>query len=732
MNIIHQISKELDIDRWRVTATIDLLDNDSTIPFIARYRKEATGGLDEEQIRNIKTYLDRLRNLQDRKETILVSINSQGKLTDDLRECIEKAETRTELEDLYQPFKPKRKTRATQAKAKGLQPLADLILKQPRILPGNQNTSQLAGKFLNEQVSSTEDAWAGARDIVAEMISDNPMVRQKTRQKGMQWGMIQSEKIDEDLDTLRIYETYYHFKLGLDRIRPHQVLALNRGEREKVLRVSVHIQERDWQGAVLEAYPINDSSPLAFQMEKAIEEAATRLLLPAIDRDIRREISDKAETHAVVVFANNLKNLLTQPPLSGHIIMGIDPGYRTGCKIAIIDSTGKTLNTKTVYPHSPQNAISEAKSTLRSMISEFQVTLIAIGNGTASRETELMVADLIREYKKEQARSRTSTIKGEVNLHYLIVTEAGASVYSASELAREELPEMDVSMRGAVSIARRVQDPLAEFVKIDPRSLGVGMYQHDINQHKLSKALEAVVESAVNFTGVNLNSASSALLTYVSGIGPNLAKKIVSFRDTHGPFSSRQALLDVPGLGPKGFEQCAGFLRIQDAENPLDDTAIHPESYLVAENLLELAGLRPDSSIQAREKALDVLQNEISIEDLATRLGIGVPTLHDILDQLIRPGRDPRSDLPLPILRSDVLKMEDLKPGMRLRGTVRNVVDFGVFVDIGVKQDGLLHRSQIPQGQFLAVGDIIMIEIIQVEIDRGRISLGWTNSVNIL
>ena len=732
MNIIHQISKELDIDRWSVTATIDLLDNDSTIPFIARYRKEATGGLDEEQIRNIKTYLDRLRNLQDRKETILVSINSQGKLTDDLRECIEKAETRTELEDLYQPFKPKRKTRATQAKAKGLQPLADLILKQPRILPGNQNTSQLAGKFLNEQVSSTEDAWAGARDIVAEMISDNPMVRQKTRQKGMQWGMIQSEKIDEDLDTLRIYETYYHFKLGLDRIRPHQVLALNRGEREKVLRVSVHIQERDWQGAVLEAYPINDSSPLAFQMEKAIEEAATRLLLPAIDRDIRREISDKAETHAVVVFANNLKNLLTQPPLSGHIIMGIDPGYRTGCKIAIIDSTGKTLNTKTVYPHSPQNAISEAKSTLRSMISEFQVTLIAIGNGTASRETELMVADLIREYKKEQARSRTSTIKGEVNLHYLIVTEAGASVYSASELAREELPEMDVSMRGAVSIARRVQDPLAEFVKIDPRSLGVGMYQHDINQHKLSKALEAVVESAVNFTGVNLNSASSALLTYVSGIGPNLAKKIVSFRDTHGPFSSRQALLDVPGLGPKGFEQCAGFLRIQDAENPLDDTAIHPESYLVAENLLELAGLRPDSSIQAREKALDVLQNEISIEDLATRLGIGVPTLHDILDQLIRPGRDPRSDLPLPILRSDVLKMEDLKPGMRLRGTVRNVVDFGVFVDIGVKQDGLLHRSQIPQGQFLAVGDIIMIEIIQVEIDRGRISLGWTNSVNIL
>ena len=732
MNIIHQISKELDIDRWSVTATIDLLDNDSTIPFIARYRKEATGGLDEEQIRNIRTYLDRLRNLQDRKETILVSINSQGKLTDDLRECIEKAETRTELEDLYQPFKPKRKTRATQAKAKGLQPLADLILKQPRILPGNQNTSQLAGKFLNEQVSSTEDAWAGARDIVAEMISDNPMVRQKTRQKGMQWGMIQSEKIDEDLDTLRIYETYYHFKLGLDRIRPHQVLALNRGEREKVLRVSVHIQERDWQGAVLEAYPINDSSPLAFQMEKAIEEAATRLLLPAIDRDIRREISDKAETHAVVVFANNLKNLLTQPPLSGNIIMGIDPGYRTGCKIAIIDSTGKTLNTKTVYPHSPQNAISEAKSTLRSMISEFQVTLIAIGNGTASRETELMVADLIREYKKEQARSRTSTIKGEVNLHYLIVTEAGASVYSASELAREELPEMDVSMRGAVSIARRVQDPLAEFVKIDPRSLGVGMYQHDINQHKLSKALEAVVESAVNFTGVNLNSASSALLTYVSGIGPNLAKKIVSFRDTHGPFSSRQALLDVPGLGPKGFEQCAGFLRIQDAENPLDDTAIHPESYLVAENLLELAGLRPDSSIQAREKALDVLQNEISIEDLATRLGVGVPTLHDILDQLIRPGRDPRSDLPLPILRSDVLKMEDLKPGMRLRGTVRNVVDFGVFVDIGVKQDGLLHRSQIPQGQFLAVGDIIMIEIIQVEIDRGRISLGWTNSVNIL
>ena len=732
MNIVNQISKDLNIQSRNISATIELLDLGSTVPFIARYRKEVTGQLDEEQIRNIKNHLERLRNLEDRRGTILASIKSQGKLSDDLRAQIEKAETRIELEDLYQPYKPKRKTRASQARARGLLPLAELILEQPAILPQGVPLVQLAEKYLNDEVVTIEDAWAGARDIVAEIISDNPIIRQNTRKKGFQWGTIQATKLAKGDDPRRIFENYYDFSLPIDRIRPHQVLALNRGESENILRISTFIPERDWRGAVLEVYPIKDRSPLSGQFQLAIEDAATRLLLPAIERDIRRRLSDDAEEHAVKVFANNLRNLLTQPPLLGHITMGIDPGYRTGCKIAIVDQTGKPLCTETIFPHPPQNAEVEAKKRLQTMITEFQVTLIAIGNGTASRETEALVAELIREFHAEQKSATESTQKGMIDLHFLIVSEAGASVYSASELAREELPEMDVSMRGAVSIARRVQDPLAEFVKIDPRSLGVGMYQHDINQNKLSKSLDEVVESAVNFTGVYLNSASTALLAYVAGIGPALANHIVSFRNQHGNFCSREALLKVPGLGPKSYEQCAGFLRIKGGQNPLDDTAIHPESYPIAEKILELAGLAPNSSLSSRAKALEHLQQKTSTKDLAVALKVGVPTLQDIFEQLIRPGRDPRSDFPLPILRSDILKIDDLKPGMSLKGTVRNVVDFGAFIDIGVKQDGLLHRSQIPRRQKLAVGDIIQIVIIQVDIDRNRISLGWSDTVNIL
>ncbi len=732
MTIISKIAQKLKIDTRYVEATIELFDGGSTIPFIARYRKEMTGGLDEEQIRNIKNLLESLRNLNNRRETILASIESQGKLTDALQMQIENSETRTELEDLYQPYKPKRKTRASEARAKGLQPLADLILEQPLKLAGVKSPNELAEKFTNEEVVSLEDAWSGARDIVAEMISDSPAVRQITRQKGMQWGTIHTEKSEKGEDPRRVYESYYDFEFRVNRLRPHQVLAINRGESENILRINIMIPERDWRVAIQENYPLNNHSPLAGHLKLAIEDGVTRLLLPTIKRDIRREITNAAEAHAVKVFSNNLRALLTQPPLIGHVVMGIDPGYRTGCKVAVVDPTGKSLETIKIYPHPPQNASEEAKHTLLHLIQNLYVTLIAIGNGTASRETEGLVAELIREFKREQDQRQDSSRVKKVDLHYLIVSEAGASVYSASELAREELPEIDVSMRGAVSIARRVQDPLAELVKIDPRSLGVGMYQHDIDQKKLTNALDAVVESAVNFTGVDLNSASSALLTYVSGIGPTLASRIVTYRNQHGPFSTRRSLLEVTGLGPKSFEQSAGFLRIRGGRNPFDDTAIHPESYLIAKKLLDRAGLNLNSTPTARKSVLESLLDKESLQDLASLWHTGVPTLEDIIEQLLRPGRDPREDFPLPILRSNVLTMEDLKPGMTLKGTVRNVVDFGAFIDIGVKVDGLLHRSQIPHSTQLSVGNILQIKIIQVEIERGRISLGWSDTVNIL
>jgi uncharacterized protein len=713
MNHAARISSQLKIKVEQVLATIHLLDEDNTLPFIARYRKEMTGGLDEEQIRQIQSQVEKLRALDERRSAILKSIKEQGKLTLELQDSLQAAETLTALEDLYQPYKPKRHTRASLAKDKGLQGLADWIIRQPRT---ETSLDELVKPFLNDQVPDAEKAWAGARDIVAEAISDHAEVRRVTREKAMKWGVLRSEKIGEgdaekkNLDERRVYESYYQFECGIDRLRPHQVLAINRGEDEKVLRVKIEIAERDWRNAITAVFCPDRLSLLAEQMLLSINDAAERLLLPAIERDVRSELTDKADTHAINVFATNLRALLSQPPLAGHTVLGIDPGFRTGCKVAVVDPTGKLLGTTTIYPHEPHKKREGALNDLEALIQKDQVSLVTIGNGTASRETEQLVAELIQ----------TSAPQ----VKYLIVNEAGASVYSASPLARVELPELDVSLRGAVSIARRVQDPLAELVKIEPKSIGVGLYQHDVDQKQLSDSLGGVVESVVNQVGVEVSTASPALLTYVAGIGPKLAEKIVEFRDQNGPFPDRAALRKVPGLGPKAFEQSAGFLRIREGKNPLDASAIHPESYAAAEMVMKKAKLPLSTPPVRRKEALEALLKSQPLETLATELGVGVPTLTDIFEQLMRPGRDPRQDTPAPILRSDVLSMEDLAPGMRLKGTVRNVVDFGAFVDIGVKQDGLLHRSQIPAGTSLQVGDIIEVEILKIEIERGRISLG--------
>ncbi|HEX6302752.1 MAG TPA: Tex family protein [Anaerolineales bacterium] len=710
MKILARLSQQLSLRSEQVGATVSLLDEDNTIPFIARYRKEATGGLDEEQIRNIRDWLERLRSLEERRKTILNSIEEQGMLTPELEQRIVHAETRTELEDIYQPYKPKRKTRASVAREKGLQGLADMIMQQE---PSNRSLSDLAKPFRTESVPDMEGALAGARDIVAEAISDHTDIRQQTRDKALKWGLVITEKIEDAEDPKGIYELYYNFSSRVDRLQPHQVLAINRGENQNVLRVKVAVAERDWRTAIKSFFRPDRKSPLAEQLELAIDDAAERLLLPAIERDVRRSLTDQSEEHAIRVFATNLRALLNQPPLSEHNVLGIDPGFRTGCKIAVTDQTGKVLDTSTIYPHDPQRRWDEAIEYLDSLVSRYDVSLIAIGNGTASRETEQLVAQLTRR---------------DDRIHYLIVSEAGASVYSASRLAREELPDLDVSLRGAVSIARRVQDPLAELVKIDPKSIGIGMYQHDVDQKKLSETLNGVVESVVNRVGVDLNTASAALLAHVAGIGPRLAERIVAHRDEKGPFSNRHELLVVSGLGPKAFEQAAGFLRIRGGGNSLDASAIHPESYAVAESVIARAKVDFKTPPDRRREYLQDLLVDKPVQQLAAELGTGVPTLEDILEQLVRPGRDPREELPAPILRSDVLSMDDLKLGMRLMGTVRNVVDFGAFIDVGVKNDGLLHRSQIPRGQNLKVGDIVEVEIQKVEPERGRISLGWTET----
>jgi len=698
------IARALNLRPTQVAAAIELLDGGATIPFIARYRKEATGTLDEDQLRQVQSLLEKGRALEERRAAVIASIEEQGKMTPELLEKLTTAENITAVEDLYAPYKPKRKTRASVAREKGLQGLADLILAQAQI---STDALTAAAEYLNDQVLTAEDALAGGRDIVAETISDNAEIRAAVRGKAMQFGLLSSEKIEDSVDEKAVYETYYQFSAQVNRMRPHQVLAINRGETEKVLRVKVTLEEKDWKLSIVECFRPDLRSPFCGELELAIADAAERLLLPAIERDVRRELTLAAETHAIKVFAENLKALLGIPPLANQTVLGLDPGFRTGTKLAVVDPSGKLLDTGTIYPHEPQKQWKESKEKLKGLIEKHRITLISIGNGTASRETEQLAAEITREMP---------------SVKYIITNEAGASVYSASPQARAEMPDLDVSIRGAVSIARRVQDPLAELVKIDPRSIGVGLYQHDVDQTALTTTLGGVVEDVVNRVGVEVNTASAALLGYVSGIGAKLAEKIVAVRDQQGPFPDRESLHSVPGLGPKAFEQSAGFLRIRGGRNALDASAIHPESYPVAAAVLEAAGVEIDESLEDRRAAVELLRMS-PVERLADEIGCGVPTLTDILEQLVRPGRDPREDAPAPILRSDVMKMEDLAPGMKLKGTVRNVVDFGAFVDIGVKQDGLLHRTQMKPGIGLKVGDIIEVGILKVEADRGRISL---------
>ncbi len=710
MTHVQQIAAELNIRPGQVEATVALLDAGNTLPFIARYRKEATGALDEDQLRRLQARLAALRALEARRSAIQASLEEHGQLTQALHAQILAAETLTELEDLYLPYRPKRRTRASSAREKGLQALADLILQQPVT---RHTLAQLVAPHLSPAAPTEAEALAGARDIVAETISDHAAVRQAARVKAQQWATLTAARIPDAEDARGVYQTYSAFSSAVSRLRPHQVLALNRGEAEKVLRVTLEIPERDWRAAVATTFRPDARSPLASQLELAIQDCAERLLLPAMERDVRRTLTEQAEAHAIEVFGQNLRGLLSQPPLAGHTVLALDPGFRTGCKTAVVDPTGKVLATATVYPHEPQKQWAAALRELGALVSQHAVTLIALGNGTASRETEQLAAELIR---------------GRPGLKYLVVNEAGASVYSASPLARAELLELDVTLRGAVSLARRVQDPLAELVKIDPRSIGVGLYQHDVDQAQLQGALEGVVESVVNQVGVDVNTASPSLLTYVAGIGPKLAARVVAHRDEHGPFASRAALKKVAGLGPRSFEQAAGFLRILNGRNPLDASAIHPESYALAEAVLTEAAVTPRTPLAERAAALKALEQRRPPAALAADLGAGLPTLRDIFEQLLRPGRDPRADLPAPLLRSDVLSLADLQVGMRLKGTVRNVVDFGAFVDIGVKQDGLLHRSQVPAGTHLSVGAVLDLEVLSVEAERGRIALGWVRN----
>ena len=707
MSYAESIAKSLNLRPKQVANTITLFDDGNTLPFIARYRKEITGELDEEQLRQIVDQLSKLRALDERRETILKAISEQGKLTPELEKSIRTATTLTSLEDLYQPYKQKQHTRAEKARQQGLQPLADRIVAQ-----SNESVSleTLASQYLNETLTDTDAVWSGARDIVAEMISDHPDIRGEVRENGLKFAFLSVDKVKDAVDEKETYQLYYQFEQRVDRLRPHQILAINRGESEKILKAKLRIDRRDWLRPVAIRFLPRKTSPLAGQLDLAIQDGANRLLLPAIERDIRRTLTEQAERHAINIFAENVRSLLGQPPLADHTILGLDPAYRTGCKIAIVDQTGKVLETTTIYPHKPQNRRDDALKQLATLVNKHRVTLIAIGNGTASRESEKLVADLIGLVGRDNQ-----------DLHYLIINEAGASVYSASPLAREELPDLDVTLRGAVSIARRVLDPLAELVKIDPKAIGVGLYQHDINQKELAHTLDGVVESVVNRVGVDVNSASRALLTHVSGIGPRLAENIVAFRDENGLFSSRASLKKVSGLGPKAFEQAAGFLRIREGENWLDSSAIHPESYRLAKAIMTRSGidLSGGTSLTEREAKLA----KVDIPELAAELTAGEPTLRDICEQLLRPGRDPREDVPTPILRSDVLSMTDLKVGMSLKGTVLNVVDFGAFVDIGVKQNGLLHKSRIPKKKKLFAGDTVQVTIVSLEPERGRIGL---------
>ncbi len=711
-DLLGRLATQLRLRRPQVERTAALFDEGGTVPFVARYRKEVTGGLDEAQLAEFRERLNALRKLDERQKSVLKSIEEQGKLTPGLAEAIEEAETLQEVEDLYLPYKPRRRTRAQVARERGLEPVAQWILEQVA-LPMARN--EAVADYLSDEVLTAEDAWQGARDIVAEVVSDDAKLREIVRKLTWDIGSLRASVSDGQKDPKRTYETYYEFLARLKQLKPHQVLALNRGEAEDVLRVSVDVDSERIIDAMRRLYPCDRKSPLAGDLAGAVADAYGRLVGPAIEREVRRDLAEVADEHAINVFSTNLRNLLLTPPIKGATVLGIDPGFRTGCKIAVVDPTGKLVATDMIYPHEPQRDKKGSVETLRKLIAKYEVTLIAIGNGTASRETEELAAGLIR------------TFGDDSRLQYLIVNESGASVYSASPLARAEFPDLDVSLRGAVSIARRAQDPLAELVKIDPKSIGVGMYQHDVNQTRLADALAWIVESVVNAVGVDANTASPALLQYVAGLGPKLAERIVEFRDANGPFSRRSEFKKVKGLGPKAFEQSAGFLRIPGGKNVLDNTGVHPESYDAVDRLLSVLDLRLDD--QQMSAKLGRAQASANIDGLAAEIGVGGPTLADIFKELQRPGRDPREDAPAPILRDDVLRMEDLQPGMKLKGTVRNVVDFGAFVDIGVKQDGLVHISQMADRRInspydvVGVGDVVEVTVINVDLDRGRIGL---------
>ena len=793
MDIIQKIKEELQVEKWQVEAAVKLIDEGNTIPFISRYRKEVTGSLNDEQLRNLDERLTYLRSLEDKKEQVLKSIEEQGKLTDELKEKILAAQTLVVVEDLYRPYRPKRKTRAGIAKEKGLEPLAEYILRQDATEP----VLTEAAKYVSaeKEVKTPEEALQGAQDIIAEMISDDADHRRYIRDITVEEGIVTSTAKDEKAQS--VYEMYYNFEEPVKKIAGHRVLALNRGEAEKILTVKVNAPEERILRYLEKKLLTKENEYTAPVIRAAVEDSYDRLIAPAIEREIRNDLTEKAEDGAINVFGKNLEQLLLQPPIAGKVVLGWDPAFRTGCKLAVVDATGKVLDTKVIYPTAPQNKVEASKAELKKLIKKYKVDLISVGNGTASRESEQVIVELLKELDRP--------------VQYVIVNEAGASVYSASKLATEEFPNFDVGQRSAASIARRLQDPLAELVKIDPKSIGVGQYQHDMNQKKLSDALNGVVEDSVNKVGVDLNTASASLLEYVSGINKTIAKNIVDYRENNGRFANRKQLLKVPKLGPKAYEQCAGFLKIPDGTNPLDATSVHPESYEAAEQLMTKLGLTMDDIKEAQKQAAlkkasgkssagqasgqtgadtapkkreeqknksvrvhntntamgkalaaamggvtfaadaensakkkpvnaanavndakDISGLEKRIKNkklLAEELGIGEITLTDILKELEKPGRDPRDDMPKPILRSDVLDMKDLKPGMILKGTVRNVIDFGVFVDIGVHQDGLVHISQITDRyikhplEAVSVGDIVDVQVLTVDVAKKRIGL---------
>ncbi|MGE6574072.1 Tex family protein [Paenibacillus xylanexedens] len=706
--IIKQVAKELSLSLKQVRTTSELLDEGNTIPFIARYRKEMTGELDENQLRSIEERIVYLRNLEDRKLEVIRIIEEQGKLTGELKQSITQAVKLQEVEDLYRPYRQKRKTRASVAKEKGLEPLAGWIWGQPK----QGDVLQEAAKYINAElgVEDAESALQGAKDILAENIADDAAIRAWIRRYTLDHGMLTSEAKDAQEES--VYENYYDYRELAKKMPPHRILAINRGERESILKVGLDVQgepaHRHMEGQI-----IRGASAVQDILRDVIEDAYKRLIAPSIEREVRGELTEKGENQAISVFSANLRNLLLQPPIHGKRVLGVDPAYRTGCKLAVVDDTGKLLEVAVTYPTPPHNKKREAAEVFHRMIKQYDIGLIVIGNGTGSRETEQFVAEIIQE-------------NGDESLVYLIVNEAGASVYSASKLAQEEFPDLDVAERSAASIARRVQDPLAELVKIDPKAIGVGQYQHDVSQKILEESLKAVVESAVNHVGVDVNTASPSLLSYVAGVNATIAKNIVKYREENGRFTNRRQLQKVPRLGAKTYEQCVGFMRIGEGENPLDRTPIHPESYKVVDQLFKELQVALD---KLGSKELSVLLSEQQPEQLAVKLDVGVPTLRDILDSLQRPGRDPREEMPLPIFRTDVLKIEDLVEGMELQGTVRNVIDFGAFVDIGIKSDGLVHISQLSNGyvkhpmDVVSVGDNVTVWVMSVDTKKGRVGL---------